>query len=96
MGFGRDTQLTSLGYEQLTVSTTAVALASVPARARRALVVLDATNGVRWRDDGGNPTAAIGMPLAGGGVLEFEGVLASLRLIRSGGADAVANVTYYD
>lgn len=96
MSFGllRGDQLLAQGYQQLTVSTTAVVL-TVPAGAKRALITLEPTNGVRWRDDGTAPTATVGMPIAGGGTLEFEGKLEAVRLIRSGAADAVANVNYY-
>lgn len=82
-------------YQQLTVSTTSTAL-TVPAGARIALITLEATNGARWRDDGTAPTAAIGMPIAGGaGPVLFQGNLSALRFIRSGAADAVLNVSYY-
>jgi hypothetical protein len=84
-----------LGYAQLTVSTTAVQLSNVPAAAVGCLIVLNATNGVRWRDDGQNPTAAVGMLLAGGGTLDYRGTPSRLRFIREGAADAVVNVSYY-
>jgi hypothetical protein len=87
-------RLIAVGYEQLPISTIVVAL-TVPAGARWALIALEGANGVRWRADGTPPTAAIGMPLAGGATLEFEGLPAAIRLIRSGAADALANVTYF-
>lgn len=96
---GNRSQLSPLGFAQAVISTSAVGLptisGSIPSRARKAYITLEATNGVRWRDDGTNPTAAIGQPIAGGGVLEFEGDLNAFKLIRSGAADATVNVSYY-
>src|SRR4051812_41589186 len=95
MSFGiAPNRLQSKGFQQLVVSTAAVAL-TVPTGAARALITLEPTNGVRWRDDGTNPTAAVGMPLAGGATWECEAVLDAVRLIRSGAADATLNVAYY-
>jgi hypothetical protein len=90
---GRD-RLTSLGYATAPVGVAAGGLPSIPARAQKAYITIEA-NPVRWRDDGTPPTAAEGHPIAAGGVLEYEGTLTSLRLIRSGGADADLNVSYY-
>lgn len=83
------------GYQQLTVSTSAVAL-TVPAGALYAVAILEITNGIRYRDDGTNPTATVGMPIAGGGWFPICALqLAPMRLIRSGAADAVVNISYY-
>ena len=83
------------GYQQLTVSTSAVAL-TVPAGALYAVAILEITNGIRYRDDGTNPTSAVGMPIAGGGWFPICALqLAPMRLIRSGAADAVVNISYY-
>lgn len=84
-----------VGYEQITVSTVAVALASVPPKATNALIVVS-TNGVRFRDDGTNPTAAIGVPIAAGQSLQYDGDPSALKFIRSGAADAVVDVSYYE
>ena len=96
MSFGTRHQFTVLGYEQITVSTTAVPFTTIPAGAKRALVVLESANALRWRGDGTAPTASVGNPLAGSGVLEVESILEKFKAIRSGAADAVMNVTYYD
>lgn len=95
MSFGiAPNRLQSKGFQQLAVSTSAVAL-TVPSGATRALITLEPTNGVRWRDDGTNPTASVGMPLVGGATWECEAVLDAVRFIRSGAADATLNVAYY-
>lgn len=84
----------ALGYQQLTVSTTAVAL-TLPAGAQFAQVEAESA-GIRWRDDGVNPTASVGMTLAAGESIWYDaGGLAAFRAIRSGGADAILNVSYY-
>ena len=49
------------GYQQLTVSTTAVAL-TVPVGATRAVVKVIAQP-VRYRNDGTAPTSTVGFPL---------------------------------
>lgn len=83
-----------LGYEQLTVSTTAVAL-TVPAGASRALVRV-AAQPIRYRDDGVAPTATVGFPQAANNEFQLVGKsLHSARFIRSGGTNASIDVLYY-
>lgn len=86
----------NLGFQQLTVSTSALGL-TVPAGATRALIRVSGANGVSWRDDGTVPTAAIGQPLASTDpFLLYDGELSKIQFIRSGGADATLNVSYYN
>lgn len=80
-------------YQQLTVSTTAVAL-TVPGGSRYALIRVSAMP-VRFRDDGTNPTSALGMPLNTGDSIEYDGPLSALRFIRSGASDATLDILYY-
>lgn len=91
---------TRLGYEQITNLTTAVGL-TVPQRDVNGLsarptvaLITPATAGVRWRDDGVDPTAAVGMPLAAGVTLQYDGDLTFIRFIQSGGT-AELNISYY-
>lgn len=86
-----------LGYQQITVSTTAVAL-TVPSNASYADVIVG-TNGIRVRDDGTNPTASVGMPYGVSALpqrftVKGAGALAALRMIRIS-ADSEVNVSYY-
>ena len=81
-----------LGYQQLTVSSSAVAL-TVPAGAAFALINVE-TDAVRWRDDGTNPTATVGMKVLVDGSLEYDGDLAAIKFIRVT-TDAKLNVSYY-
>jgi hypothetical protein len=62
-------------------------------KANFALITPD-TNGVRWRDDGTAPTSSVGMPLAAGVTLQYDGDLSKIQFIEST-ASAVLNVSYY-
>lgn len=84
----------SLGYQQFAAGSLAAATGlTVPAGAAFAIIIAEA-QAVRWRDDGTDPTAAIGMPLAVGTTLVFEGQLARVKFIQQV-AGAILNVTYY-
>lgn len=84
------------GYAQVTVSSTALALPSIPDKASYAIVNIT-TQPVRYRDDGTAPTASVGMPLAAGDelVLVSPKQIQDFRVIRSTGSDAELNVSYY-
>lgn len=91
---------TRLGYQQITTLTSAVGL-TVPSRDVNGLackpaiaIITPLTAAVRWRDDGVAPTAAIGMPLAAGTTLQYDGDLTKIQFIQNGGT-AELNVTYY-
>jgi len=84
----------NLGYQQVTAGTAAAGTAlTVPIGARLALVYGGGTVS-RWRDDGTNPTAEKGIPLAVDGVLRYEGELSRIKFIGEGGT-ATLNVAYY-
>ena len=80
------------GDEALTVSSVAVALASVPAGSMNALV----TNGaepirVRW----GTPTASVGHYLNPYSVIELFNNMDDVKFIRTGSSDSTIFVTYF-
>jgi hypothetical protein len=86
--------LKPMGYQQITDLISATGL-TVPAGATAAVVVATGQD-VRWRDDGTNPSATVGMPLAAG-VERFFPItkgLASLRFIEQT-AGAVLNISSY-
>lgn len=83
----------SLGFEQITGLTAAKAL-TVPTGARIAVLHAEA-QAIRWRDDGSNPTAGIGMRLTVGQHFVFDGNLATIKFIEET-ATAKLNVSYYD
>lgn len=81
-----------LGYQQITSLSAATAL-TVPTGATMALIVPE-TQAVRWRDDGTNPTASVGMPVAVGEALNYDGDLSRIRFIQQT-ASATLNISYY-
>jgi hypothetical protein len=81
-----------LGYQQITSLSSAQAL-TVPSGATMALIVPE-TQAVRWRDDGVAPTASVGMPVAVGESLNYDGDLNRIRFIEQT-ASAKINVSYY-
>ena len=89
-----------LGYQQITSLATAVGL-TVPTLSPEGLqcspsvaVIVPEGASIRWRDDGVNPTAAIGMPVSVGSILEYDGDLNKVRFIQQS-AGAVLNIVYY-
>ena len=83
------------GYQQLTVSSSAVAM-TVPLNSNMAdILVQDA--GIRYRDDGTNPTSTVGTPLFQNQSMQIIGAsnLSAIKFIRSGASDAIVNINYY-
>jgi hypothetical protein len=68
-------------------------LSNIPQGATLALIVPE-TQGVRWRDDGTDPTASVGMPVAAGSYLSYDGDLNRIKFIEQT-ASAKINVSYY-
>ncbi len=89
---GLKTTTVCLGYQQITSLSASTAL-TVPVGATMALIVPE-TQAVRWRDDGTAPTATVGMPLAIGVSLSYDGDLKAVRFIEQA-ASAKLNVAYY-
>lgn len=85
-------QYQPLGFQQLTGMSSVTAL-TVPAGATFALVQAEAQS-VRWRDDGTNPTASVGMLLTAGVPQTFWGNLATVLFIQAT-SGAILNVSYY-
>ena len=85
-------QITSLG------SSTALTIPTKDAQGNtckpNAVLLQPETQNVRWRDDGTAPTASVGMPLATGTSLSYDGDLKAIRFIQQT-ASAVLNVSYY-
>jgi hypothetical protein len=89
-----------IGYQQITNLSSAVGL-TVPVLDKNGLnqkptfaLIVAETEAVRWRDDGVNPTTTVGMPLAVGVPLQYDGDLSRIKFIEqtSGG---VLNISYY-
>lgn len=91
---------TRLGYQQITSLSASTGL-TVPQvdlnglACKPSIAIITAeTQGVRWRDDDVAPTASVGMPLASGATLQYDGDLTKIRFIEQT-ASAKLNVTYY-
>jgi hypothetical protein len=58
-------------------------------------VILQAeTQAIRWRDDGTDPTATVGMLLAAGDVMDYDGKLQAIKFIAAV-AGAILHASYY-
>jgi len=88
-----DGTLAPIGFEQLTSLAAAKSLTS-PTGARLALIQAE-DQAVRWRDDGVDPTSAVGMQLAAGKDFFYIGDLSNIRFIEES-ASAKLNVAYYN
>lgn len=94
-------QVTSLfNYQQITSLSSAASL-TVPSKSNQGLdgtpamaLIRCETQAVRYRDDGTAPTASVGMPLAVGDVLEYDGDMKKIQFIEQT-ASAKLNVIYY-
>lgn len=82
----------SLKYQQ--VSVTSATIIPPPAGTTMMLISVE-TNGVRFRDDGTNPTTAIGMPLSVGTQnFIYTGYPGGVAFIAQAGT-ATLDVTFY-
>lgn len=83
----------ALGYQQITSLSSATAL-TIPAGTTLAVIRCE-TQSVRWRDDGTNPTATVGMlMLAADSPLYYTGQLPLIKFIEAT-ASAKLNISYY-
>ncbi|TAJ97158.1 MAG: hypothetical protein EPO41_03970 [Reyranella sp.] len=82
----------SKGYEKITGLSAAKPL-TVPSGARAALVVPEG-GAVRFRDDGTDPDASTGFPIAEDQPFEFSGNLRSVKLIQKS-STVTLHVYYY-
>jgi len=91
---------TCMGYQQITSLSSAANL-TVPQRTPNgqnakpvfALIIAEG-QAVRWRDDLTAPTASVGMPLAIGIPLQYDGDLTNIKFIEQVGG-ATLNISYY-
>lgn len=97
--------LNQIGFENLAVSTAAVALSGVSGKLPAHIRIHVGNNPIRWRADGTNPTATVGEFVDAGGYIEFmdpggdyRGIIAKARFIRdtTAAGNASLGVSYYD
>lgn len=91
---------TRLGYQQITSLSSATNL-TVPTKDlnglnQRPVIALITPEGqaVRWRDDNIAPTASVGMPLAVGVTLQYDGDLTQIQFIEQTSGGKI-NISYY-
>lgn len=91
---------TCMGYQQITNVSASTALI-VPVRTPEGMatrptfaLIIAEGQAVRWRDDGVAPTSSVGMPLATGVALQYDGDLSRIRFIEQT-PGATLNITYY-
>lgn len=84
-----------VGYQQLTVSSSAVAL-TVPLQANTATIVVENAT-VRFRSDGTDPTTTVGVPLWTNQSFQIQSkdILSAIKFIATG-SDATLNIEYYE
>lgn len=83
-----------LGYQQITSLSSAVGLTLPSGTKPNFCLIRPLTQSVRWRDDGTNPSGTVGMPLAPGDTLEYDGDLNKIKFIETA-ASAELNISYY-
>lgn len=91
---------TRLGYQQIT-SLSSASFLTVPTTDVNGLnqrptiaLITPESQAVRWRDDSTAPTTSVGMPLAVGVTLQYDGDLTMIRFIEQV-AGAKLNISYY-
>lgn len=85
-------ELECVGYEQITDLSAAVAL-NPPAGARLAFMIVEAA-AVRYRTDGVDPTATVGMPIKANTIVMFDDGIFDKKFIEQS-SGAILNVEYY-
>jgi hypothetical protein len=79
---------TPVGFQSFTPA--AASLLTVPIGARVALISTGAS-AASWRDDGGVPTATVGILVPANTTFQYTGNLAALQIICAG----LVNISYY-
>ena len=87
-----DGNVKPMGWERITALSAAVGL-TVPVGARIALLIAE-TQAVRFRDDGTNPTATIGMPIFVNTPFWYNGDLSAFKVIEQA-VSASLDILYY-
>jgi hypothetical protein len=91
---------TCFGYQQITNLSASVGL-TIPTTTPEglngkpvfALIIAEGAP-VRWRDDGIAPSTTVGMPIAVGVPLQYDGDLTKIRFIQQS-ASGILNISYY-
>lgn len=84
----------ALGYTQITNLSAAVGVGTVPAGTETVLLQAQTQN-VRYRDDGTDPTATVGMILVALTMYEFTVAQIARMKFFEAAASAVLNISFY-
>lgn len=84
----------ALGYQQLTIDATTSQALTIPAGTTLILISPE-TQAARYRDDGTNPTAALGYPIPVGAELRYTGQNKAAIKIIGQVASTIVNAMYY-
>jgi hypothetical protein len=89
-----------VGFETLSVTTSAKPLASIPATATSAIIQVESTiitDAIRFREDGVAPTNTVGMFASNGDKFDLISAqsLQSFRVIQGTAGTTQLNVSYY-
>ena len=89
-------QDTPISFEQISINT-AAGLTTIPSNANKAVITVE-TAGLRYRDDGTNPTSSVGHNMRVGSVIFLNGrnAVLNFKAIKSGTANSKINVDYYE
>ena len=86
-----------VGFEKLTISDSALALASVPSTGAKCFVGVLEDAAVRMRGDGTDPDGSTGVLIGAGEVVVLsESEFASAKFIRDTSTDGVLQGNYYN
>lgn len=90
------TNVKPCGLQQISAATLVTAQSlTAPTLDRVNIAMIQAEGGaVKWTDDGTTPTATVGMRIADGETLPYQGDLSKIQLIRKDAA-ATVNISYY-
>lgn len=88
----RRAQVEALGYDQVDDLSSVVSL-EPPAGTTLTVIQVEGQS-VRWRDDGEDPSASVGMRITTSGEMRYDGDVSAVRFIEEQ-ASAKMNVSYY-
>lgn len=75
------------------IAAAAAGVGSVPAHTKAAYIQVEGGD-IRWRDDGTDPTNAIGTLVTDGNMIKYNGKLSAIKFIKASGTPKL-NVTFY-
>ena len=85
-----------VAYEEITVTNAAIGPSSVNVEQCTFAIILFERGPIRFRDDGTNPTSAVGTPEFDGNQEAFSvASMRKIKFIRTGGTNGTLRIRYY-